>query len=223
MKWFRHETTAHTNLKLQNVIEVFGMEGYGYYWACLEIIGLQGENFRLKSEKNWKIYLKKQTNIPIEKQETILSFFSDNGLVDSRSLKNGSLSIPKMDEYSDEYTKKRRRMSVHDTDNVVLQDNTIHNNTLQDSKAPQPKLSFGEFSKVRLTEEEHLKLIEKIGEKMTQTLIVELDSYVASKGKKYSSHYATILNWSRRRESFSGNSPPSSKGVSKVSYKDTSE
>lgn len=61
------------------------------------------------------------------------------------------------------------------------------------------KESYGEFEKVRITKEEHSKLIGKVGEKNTELLIEELDTYIASKGKKYSNHYATLLNWARRK------------------------
>lgn len=56
------------------------------------------------------------------------------------------------------------------------------------------KKSYGEFKKVLLSDDEYAKL-EKSN---LLTYINKLDSYIASKGKKYKSHYATILNWSRR-------------------------
>ena len=34
-----------------------------------------------------------------------------------------------------------------------------------------------------------------MGDKNTDMLIFELDTYMVSKGKKYKSHYATLLNW----------------------------
>ena len=61
------------------------------------------------------------------------------------------------------------------------------------------KLKFGELEKVLLTEDEHSKLVERFGERITNELIFELDTYVGSKGKKYSSHYATILSWAKRK------------------------
>lgn len=52
---------------------------------------------------------------------------------------------------------------------------------------------YGEFKNVLLTDEEYAKL-----EKSNLLPYIEkLSSYIASKGKKYKSHYATILNWSR--------------------------
>lgn len=62
------------------------------------------------------------------------------------------------------------------------------------------KKAFGEAKKVRLSDEEYWKLIDKFGNGITEELIQRLDSYIASKGKRYKSHYHTILNWQRRDE-----------------------
>lgn len=61
------------------------------------------------------------------------------------------------------------------------------------------KKEYGEFKKVTLSDEEYAKLVERFGEPNTQILIGELDTGIASKGYKYRSHYATILNWTRRK------------------------
>jgi hypothetical protein len=57
------------------------------------------------------------------------------------------------------------------------------------------KKPFGSFLNVFLSEEEHKKLKEKFNGKAEEK-IEKLSVYVASMGKKYKSHYATILNWS---------------------------
>jgi len=54
------------------------------------------------------------------------------------------------------------------------------------------------FDFVYLTDEEYKKLIEKFGENMTEQYIEKLNNYIGSKGKKYKSHYHTILNWSNK-------------------------
>src|SRR3990167_7110929 len=61
------------------------------------------------------------------------------------------------------------------------------------------KTIYGEFDNVFLLREEYEKLIKGIGEPNTKLLIEELSGYMASKKKKYDSHYATIKNWARRR------------------------
>ncbi len=70
---------------------------------------------------------------------------------------------------------------------------------LSESKGSEDKLSYGEFKNVKLTKEEYCKLVDKLGDKNTNILIEELGTYLESKGAKYRSHYATLLNWARRK------------------------
>jgi len=44
-------------------------------------------------------------------------------------------------------------------------------------------------------------LKDSLGEVRTNELIEELGGYIASKGDKYKSHYATIKNWAKRKGS----------------------
>jgi hypothetical protein len=60
------------------------------------------------------------------------------------------------------------------------------------------KYIYGDFRNVRLTEEEHGALVQRFGESGAKLRIENLSSYIASKGKKYSSHYATLLVWERK-------------------------
>lgn len=59
---------------------------------------------------------------------------------------------------------------------------------------------YGEFKNVLLTKEEHQKLTDKFGETKALALIERLSAGIASKGYKYKSHYATILNWNNKDE-----------------------
>lgn len=70
---------------------------------------------------------------------------------------------------------------------------------LGEDRLDKIKNTYGEFNNVLLKEEEYQKLIDNLGETNTKILIEELSSYMASKGKRYSSHYATIQTWARRR------------------------
>lgn len=61
------------------------------------------------------------------------------------------------------------------------------------------KKEYGEFSNVLLTDQEHDKLSERFNGSLSQR-INRLSSYIASKGVKYKSHYATILSWAQKDE-----------------------
>lgn len=53
---------------------------------------------------------------------------------------------------------------------------------------------------VRLSKEEHGKLVAKFGQQATDDKIENLSLYVLSKGDKYKSHYATLLSWDKREK-----------------------
>lgn len=57
----------------------------------------------------------------------------------------------------------------------------------------EEKKKFLDF--VFLTENEYKKLVQKYGEKNTQRLINNLNTYIGSHGKKYKSHYYTLLKF----------------------------
>ena len=77
-----------------------------------------------------------------------------------------------------------------EVENQVQYNNIILNNNKLNNKYN----IYGEFKNVKLSDIEYKKLEEK----NLLPYIERLSSYIASKGKKYKSHYATILNWSRK-------------------------
>ena len=70
--------------------------------------------------------------------------------------------------------------------------NPNHNHNHNPVKSP-----YGELNNVFLFSDEYQKLIDRFGEKSTTGRINKLSTYIGSKGDKYKSHYATILNWAR--------------------------
>lgn len=71
---------------------------------------------------------------------------------------------------------------------MINNDKTMINNDKQ---------IYGEFENVFLTDEEIKKLQTRLPNSY-KDLIERLSAYIAQSGKRYKSHYATILNWSRR-------------------------
>ena len=68
------------------------------------------------------------------------------------------------------------------------------------SRTTPPQNTYGEFGNVKMTTSEFEKLVQAEGAERANALIEELSSYLASSGKRYKSHYATLLNWGRRKE-----------------------
>lgn len=78
------------------------------------------------------------------------------------------------------------------------------NKNINRNKKEIIKEKFGEFENVFLSADELQKLKSKLGAE-TESYIERLSSYIASSGKKYKSHYATILSWTQKdAKSFGG-------------------
>lgn len=72
--------------------------------------------------------------------------------------------------------------------------------TAKPSRTTPPQNTYGEFGNVKMTTAEFEKLVQAEGAERANALIEELSSYLASSGKRYKSHYATLLNWGRRKD-----------------------
>ena len=108
------------------------------------------------------------------------------------------------DRYNEtKYTEELSRISVKDngsytecTQDVSSLDTQVR---LGKVRLGKERDNFGELDNVKLTSEEHAKLKDRYGMSATSKLIGELSTYMASQGKTYKDHYATLLNWARRK------------------------
>lgn len=52
MKWFKHETNSGFNAKMKKLLMKYGVQGYGLYYYCVEIIAgnLTTENITFELE-----------------------------------------------------------------------------------------------------------------------------------------------------------------------------
>lgn len=145
MKWFKHESDAHTNMKLQALIDKLGVAGYGYYWACVELVANQGgDTFRVTKDKHWEQHLKKMLSMEPSEQKKFLIVLANHNLIDLKALKNGDLYIPKLEERCDEYTEKKKRnnkvgrVSGQGRDNVGLEEKRRDKNRREENITASP-------------------------------------------------------------------------------------
>lgn len=108
MKWFQHLSDSHNDPEMVMLIEEYGMRGYGICWVCRELVGKFGDKYRIKASKNWKKLLKKASLEEETFLDEVLSFMAQKNIVNRKSFKDGDLHIPKMSNYSDDYTKRLR-------------------------------------------------------------------------------------------------------------------
>lgn len=69
MKWFKHDTDASIDAKLQELLLDYGAAGYGLYWYCVELIaqGISESNITFELEHDARIIAR---NLNLTVQET---------------------------------------------------------------------------------------------------------------------------------------------------------
>jgi len=75
--------------------------------------------------------------------------------------------------------------------------NTTQLNTTQHKKIEEIH-AFPDYSRVKIFEAEWVKLVDKFGADKALGWVEKLDDYMVSSGKKYASHYRTILMWDKK-------------------------
>jgi hypothetical protein len=181
----------------------------------LEIIGTQSEHYYdCRNPADWLFLIAKARVSEVTATE-ILNTLSQVDAIDKELWMQKVIWIQKFVDRLCEVYRKRglnvpQKPSICDrndsSNNVSVPEST--QSKVKESKVKEvnktinsapKKSSYGEFQNVLLTAEEYGKLCAALGDQ-TQSYIDRLDGYIASKGVKYKSHYATILNWWRKDE-----------------------
>lgn len=99
-----------------------------------------------------------------------------------------------------EKRRKHKQKQVNNADRICASSEPAYTPSPSPSPNNKEKDVYGEFNNVFLTDDQFAKLKEKFGKDDAWRRIQKLSQYMASKGKHYKNHYATILSWDRRDE-----------------------
>lgn len=111
--------------------------------------------------------------------------------LENPNLENPSLENPNLENHTLLNTNPTKDLSKQNTNK-----SNVTNIRSTERKAPT-KHQYGEFKNVLLTDDEYQKLKDRFPNDLNQR-IERLSDYVASTGKSYKSHYATIISWANR-------------------------
>ena len=83
MKWFKHDSDANMDAKLQEVLLDYGLEGYGLYWYCIELITskIDKDNLTFELEHDARI-IARNTGSTVQRVEEMMRRFVALGLFD---------------------------------------------------------------------------------------------------------------------------------------------
>ena len=216
--YFSHDSNAARDPKCAALISEFGAEGYGIYWMIIETLSEQ-DGYRL--EKFPKLYegLAQRFQADVKRCSSIIeAMLNDYKLLleDTNYIWSDSL-LRRMAEKDEKRLKKieagriggtisatNRKQTSSNAQAVLKQPGSKSNQTkVKESKLKETKvkeIKYEVYEAVFLTSKQTEDLVNKCGEAGANAWFKELSEYLLSTGKKYDSHYHTILAWMRRRE-----------------------
>ena len=104
MKWFKHDSNANMDSKLQEILLDYGLEGYGLYFYCLELVAsnVEKHNLTFELEHDARI-IARNTGSTVEKVQQMMGRFIELNLFENA---DGVITCLKMLTRADEYTSK---------------------------------------------------------------------------------------------------------------------
>lgn len=84
MEWFKHDSNANLDDKLQQVLLNYGLEGYGLYWYCIELIvnKVSKDNITFELKHDARVIARNTGSTP-QKVEEMMKHFVDLGLFEN--------------------------------------------------------------------------------------------------------------------------------------------
>ena len=101
MKWFKHSCLAAQDAKLKKLRIKYGMQGYGLYWYCLELIASEVDSSKLTFElEHDSEILAHDTGINYQVVQEMMNYMVDLGLFESAG---GMITCFALAKRADEY------------------------------------------------------------------------------------------------------------------------
>lgn len=94
MQWYKHDANANMDAKLQEVLLDYGLEGYGLYWYCLELIvgKVDKDNVTFELEHDCRM-IAKNTGSTVQKVQEMMQKMVQLGLFEQS---NGAITCLKI-------------------------------------------------------------------------------------------------------------------------------
>ena len=216
VKWIKLSTDLFNNRKIKQIRKL--PEGDALIGVWLQIMCLAGEInhggliYFSKDIPYTEEMLANEFERPINIIKLAMATFERFGMVD---LTDDIICVSNWEKYQSqdkletikEYNREKKReyrekqkektlsltcpgqvLGSPQTDNISISDSSSSSFNKNERKN-----KYGEHGNVILTDEEYEKLQQRFPD--YEKRIENLSAYMASKGKKYKSHYATIMNW----------------------------
>jgi len=149
MKWFKHDSDANRDAKLKRVQIKYGMEGYGLYWYCIELIanGIDQHNLTFELEHDAEV-IAHDTGIHHERVQEMMTFMSELGLFENNS---GTITCMKLAKRIDQSMTSNPRMRA-----IIDQIRQSHDGVMTESCEHLTKSCKNRLDKIRLDKNKNI-------------------------------------------------------------------
>ena len=224
--YFSHDSNASRDPKCAALIADFGAEGYGLYWMIIETLSEQ-DGYKLEKFPKLYEGLAKIFQADVKRCSSIIQAMLDDykllleddkyvwsdsllARMKKRDLKRlqkieagrigGVISATKR-KHSSSGAQAVLKQAGSETNQSKVKESKVNERILKDNKVNNIKVKENKYEVIKgvyLTAEETKKLMDQFGEQGFNERLNALSLHILSTGKKYDSHYYTILNWERR-------------------------
>ena len=227
-EYFSHDYNARQDPKIMMLIKDFGMEGYGIYWAIIEMMHEQGGYIEKNSVSAIAFYFRMDENAMqdlFDKYDLFKKnkkyYYSDRVIKNiterqeksdiakkAAAIRWGGVRViqEQSDSNADALQEQCNSYAIKDKDkdkDIYIKKERIKERKDTADKPPEcvsvrPSKNKYGANKNVLLTVEEHKKLYVEFEEGATKLIDDLSFYLASTGKVYKSHYMTILNWKRK-------------------------
>jgi hypothetical protein len=153
MEWFRHDSNANLDEKLQEVLLDYGLEGYGLYWYCIELIvgKTSADNITFELKHDARVIARNTGSSP-QKVEEMMKRFISLGLFENEDNKITCMKVAKRLMSSATSNPKMRHM---------IQDIKQQYDTVLDAKSHDGIMTASDFITAEENRIEEIRLDKK--------------------------------------------------------------
>ena len=147
MKWFKHDSNAQADAKLERLIIRHGLEGYGLYWYCLELIvgNIESHNLTFELEHDAEV-LAHRLRMHVDKVNEMMAYMIDLGLFEINDQRVTCLKLAKRLDSSMTSNPKFRQIIKESHDAVMMPSAASHDSVMQEEKRREEKRRVSRFA-----------------------------------------------------------------------------
>jgi len=216
LKWFKHDGDAMHDPRLEKLIMKYGIEGYGLYFACVEIIAgnLAADNISFELEHDAEL-LAHKFHMDSRRVEAIMTECVTLGLFEYDPTSNKILCLKlakRLDQSMDRTLRahpeihkiiegaKNQGLIPTKSDKVRQSPTRLDQTRLEEKIGEEEKTPPRHYrgAKVLLSDSEYGSLCTRYTQEVADQYIEKINDYCVGHGKHYADYNQTVHTWIKR-------------------------